>query len=235
MGSMKKIILYLEWGSILGLLACGLWVFLKLPIETSQGFPQKIMYLHVPTVIVAYFAFFVVFVYSITYLWKRELMFDQIAKASAEVGLVFCALVLITGAIWGKPTWGTYWAWWDVRLVTTLLLFLIFIGYFLLRMSVNDRDKEARLAAVLGIIGCLDIPIIHRSIEWAKGRTLHQPSTFLKVETGEINPSISDVLSDPLPVAIFFMLTLYLYLLLLRYKIEKRTDRLNQLLAETQN
>ncbi len=235
MDRMKKIVLFLEWGSILGLLGCGLWVFLWTPLEISQGFPQKIMYLHVPTVIIAYLAFFVVFVYSIAYLWKRELMFDQMAKASAEVGLVFCALVLITGAIWGKPIWGTYWAWWDVRLVTTLLLFLIFMGYFLLRMSINDRDKEARLAAVLGIIGCLDIPIIHKSIEWAKGRTLHQPSTFFKVKTGEINPSISDVLSDPLPVAIFFMLTLYLYLLLLRYQIEKHQDKLYQLLAETQD
>ena len=235
MDRMKKIVLFLEWGSILGLLGCGLWVFLWTPLEINQGFPQKIMYLHVPTVIIAYLAFFVVFVYSIAYLWKRELMFDQMAKASAEVGLVFCALVLITGAIWGKPTWGTYWAWWDVRLVTTLLLFLIFMGYFLLRMSINDRDKEARLAAVLGIIGCLDIPIIHKSIEWAKGRTLHQPSTFFKVKTGGINPSISDVLSDPLPVAIFFMLTLYLYLLLLRYQIEKHQDELYQLLAETQD
>jgi len=130
MASMKKTILYLEWGSILALLACGLWVFLKLPIETSQGFPQKIMYLHVPSVITTYLAFFIVFVYSIAYLWKRELMFDQIAKASAEVGLVFCALVLITGAIWGRTTWGTYWVW-DARLTTTLLLFLIFMGYFL--------------------------------------------------------------------------------------------------------
>ena len=119
MDRMKKIVLFLEWGSILGLLGCGLWVFLWTPLEISQGFPQKIMYLHVPTVIIAYLAFFVVFVYSIAYLWKRELMFDQMAKASAEVGLVFCALVLITGAIWGKPIWGTYWAWWDVRLVTT--------------------------------------------------------------------------------------------------------------------
>ena len=231
----KKIILFLEWGSIIGLLGCCLWVFMWTPLELNQGFPQKIMYLHVPTVIIAYLAFFVVFVYSIAYLWKRELMFDQMAKSSAEVGLVFCALVLITGSIWGKPIWGTYWAWWDVRLVTTLLLFLIFLGYFLLRMSINDRDKEARLAAVLGIIGCLDIPIIHKSIEWAKGRTLHQPSTFFKIEAGEINPSISDVLSDPLPVAIFSMLTLYLYLLLLRYQIEKHQDELYQLLAETQD
>ena len=106
MHNMKKITFYLELVSMLGLLICGLWIFLKLPIETSQGFPQKIMYLHVPSVIAAYLAFFIVFVYSIAYLWKRELMFDQIAKASAEVGQVFCFLVLITGAIWGRTTWG---------------------------------------------------------------------------------------------------------------------------------
>ena len=232
MGSMKKIILYLEWSSILGLLACGLWVFLKLPIETSQGFPQKIMYLHVPSVITTYLAFFIVFVYSIAYLWKRELMFDHIAKASAEVGLVFCALVLITGAIWGRTTWGTYWVW-DARLTTTLLLFLIFMGYFLLRMSVNDRDKEARLASVLGIIGFLDIPIIHKSVEW--WRTLHQPSTLFKVDSGEAKPSMPPELLYPLMVSTLVMLAFYLYLLLLRYQTEKRTDRLNQLLAETQN
>ena len=232
MGNMKKIILYLEWGSILGLLGCGLWVFLKLPIETSQGFPQKIMYIHVPSVFTTYLAFFVVFVYSIAYLWKRELMFDQIAKASAEVGLVFCALVLITGAIWGKSTWGTYWVW-DARLTTTLLLFLIFMGYFLLRMSVNDRDKEARLASVLGIIGFLDIPIIHKSVEW--WRTLHQPSTLFKVDSGEAKPSIPPDLLYPLLASTLVMLAFYLYLLLLRYQTEKRTDRLNQLLAETQD
>ena len=231
MGSMKKIILSLEWGSILGLLACGFWIFLKLPIETSQGFPQKIMYLHVPSVITTYLAFFIVFVYSIAYLWKRELMFDQIAKASAEVGLVFCALVLITGAIWGRTTWGTYWVW-DARLTTTLLLFLIFIGYFLLRMSVNDRDKEARLAAVLGIIGFLDIPIIHKSVEW--WRTLHQPSTLFKVDSGEAKPSIPPELLYPLLASTLVMLAFYLYLLLLRYQTEKSTDRLNQLHAETQ-
>jgi heme exporter protein C len=205
---------------------------LKLPIEASQGFPQKIMYLHVPSVITTYLAFFVVFIFSIAYLWKRELVFDQIAKASAEVGLVFCALVLLTGAIWGKPTWGTYWVW-DARLTTTLLLFLIFMGYFLLRMSVNDRDKEARLASVLGIIGFLDIPIIHKSVEW--WRTLHQPSTLFKVESGQASPSISPELYYPLVASIIVMLVFYIYLLLLRYQTEKRTDRLNQLLADTQD
>lgn len=228
---MKKIIMFLEWGSILGLVGCGLWIFLKLPIETSQGFPQKIMYLHVPTFIATYLAFFVVFAFSIAYLWKRDLMFDQIAKVSAEVGLIFCALLLVTGAIWGKPTWGTYWVW-DARLTTTLLLFLIFMGYFLLRMSVNDRDKEARLASVLGIIGCLDIPIIHKSVEW--WRTLHQPSTLFKVESGKASPSISPELFTPLIASTIVMLLFYLYLLLLRYQTEIRREQLNQLLAETQ-
>ena len=232
---MKKLIFLLEWISILGLLACGFWIFLLTPLEINQGFSQKIMYLHVPSVIITYLAFFVVFAYSIAYLWKRDLMFDQIAKSSAEVGLVFCSLVLITGAIWGKPTWGTFWVWWDVRLVTTLLLFLIFVGYFLLRKAIHDKDKEARLAAILGIIGCLDIPIIHKSIEWAKGRTLHQPTTFLKVEKEQINPSISDVLINPLTFSIFIMLFLYIYLLLLRYQNTKHEETINGLISKTLN
>ena len=223
--------MFLEWGSILGMTGCGFWIFLKLPIETSQGFPQKIMYLHVPTFIATYLAFFLVFAFSIAYLWKRDLMFDQIAKVSAEIGLIFCALLMITGAIWGRPTWGTYWVW-DARLTTTLLLFLIFMGYFLLRMSVNDRDKEARLASVLGIIGCLDIPIIHKSVEW--WRTLHQPSTLFNVESGKASPSISPELLTPLIASTIAMLLFYFYLLLLRYQTEIRREQLNQLLAETQ-
>jgi len=232
---MKKLILFLEWSSILGLLGCGLWIFLMTPLEINQGFSQKIMYIHVPSVIATYIAFFVVFAYSIAYLWKRDLMFDQIAKSSAEVGLVFCFLVLVTGAIWGKPTWGTYWVWWDVRLVSTLILFLIFVGYFLLRKAILDKDKEARLAAVLGIIGCLDIPIIHKSIEWAKGRTLHQPTTFLKVEKAQINPSISDVLINPLTFSIFFILSLYIYLLLIRYQNSKHEEEINNLISKSLN
>ncbi|MBG55505.1 MAG: cytochrome C assembly protein [Deltaproteobacteria bacterium] len=231
MDKMKKIIIYLEWGSILGLTFCVIWIFLILPIESSQGFPQKIMYLHVPTFIATYLAFFVVFAFSIAYLWKRDLMFDQIAKVSAEVGLIFCALLLVTGAIWGRPTWGTYWVW-DARLTTTLLLFLIFMGYFLLRMSVSDRDKEARLASVLGIIGCLDIPIIHKSVEW--WRTLHQPSTLFKVESGKASPSIPQELLNPLLASIIVILVFYLYLLILRFQSEKRKEELNQLITETQ-
>ena len=221
--------LLLEWGTILGLLGCGYWIFEWAPVEISQGFAQKIMYLHVPTVIIAYLAFFIVFAFSIAYLWKRDLMFDRIAKASAEVGLLFCALVLITGAVWGRPIWGTYWVW-DARLTTTLLLFLIFMGYFLLRMSTDDRDKESRLAAVIGIIGFLDIPIIHKSVEW--WRTLHQPTTLFKAEEGIAKPSIPDELLYPLLATMLVMLLFYLFLLQLRYRVEASQDELNLLLAQ---
>ena len=216
----------------LTLLACGLWIFVFAPTETEQGFVQKIMYIHVPSVIVTYLAFFVTFAFGIAYLWKRLLVFDRIAKVSAEIGLIFCAMVLISGAIWGRPTWGTYWVW-DARLTTTLLLFLIFLGYFLLRLSVQDREKEARFASVLGIIGFLDIPIVHKSVEW--WRTLHQPSTLFKVEEGAAKPAMPPELLYPLLASMFAMLLFYGYLMLLRWQMEENQDQLHEALAQEVN
>ena len=216
----------------LTLLACGLWVFVFAPTETEQGFVQKIMYIHVPSVIVTYLAFFVTFAFGIAYLWKRLLVFDRIAKVSAEIGLIFCAMVLLSGAIWGRPTWGTYWVW-DARLTTTLLLFLIFLGYFLLRLSVQDREKEARFASVLGIIGFLDIPIVHKSVQW--WRTLHQPSTLFKVEEGAAKPAMPPELLYPLLASMFAMLLFYGYLMLLRWQMEENQDQLHEALAQEVN
>ena len=216
----------------LTLLACGLWVFVFAPTEPEQGFVQKIMYIHVPSVIVTYLAFFVTFAFGIAYLWKRLLVFDRIAKVSAEIGLIFCAMVLLSGAIWGRPTWGTYWVW-DARLTPTLLLFLIFLGYFLLRLSVQDREKEARFASVLGIIGFLDIPIVHKSVEW--WRTLHQPSTLFKVEEGAAKPAMPPELRYPLLASMFAMLLFYGYLMLLRWQMEENQDQLHEALAQEVN
>ena len=216
----------------LTLFAYSLWVFVFAPTETEQGFVQKIMYIHVPSVIVTYLAFFVTFAFGIAYLWKRLLVFDRIAKVSAEIGLIFCAMVLLSGAIWGRPTWGTYWVW-DARLTTTLLLFLIFLGYFLLRLSVQDREKEARFASVLGIIGFLDIPIVHKSVEW--WRTLHQPSTLFKVEAGAAKPAMPPELLYPLLASMFAMLLFYGYLMLLRWQMEENQDQLHEALAQEVN
>lgn len=229
MGSAERWTSRLELASIAALVGCAAWVFLLTPTETEQGFVQKIMYLHVPSVIVTYLAFFVTFACGIAYLWKRLLVFDRVAKVSAEIGLIFCAMVLLSGAIWGRPTWGTYWVW-DARLTTTLLLFLIFLGYFLLRFSVQDREKEARLASVLGIIGFLDIPIVHKSVEW--WRTLHQPSTLFKVQEGAAKPAMPPELLNPLLACMFAMLLFYGYLLLLRWQMEESHDHLQETLAQ---
>ena len=138
-------------------------------------------------------------------------------------------MVLFSGAIWGRPTWGTYWVW-DARLTTTLLLFLIFLGYFLLRLSVQDREKEARFASVLGIIGFLDIPIVHKSVEW--WRTLHQPSTLFKVQEGAAKPAMPTELLYPLLASMFAMLIFYGYLLLLRWQMEENQDKLYEALGQ---
>ena len=201
------------------------------PPDYLQSEAVRIMYVHVPSAWLSLLSYSSIFLLSIFYLiWKFPL-FLIIAREGLLMGFSFTLIAMVTGALWGKPTWGTYWVW-DARLTTTLLLFLIFMGYFLLRMSVNDRDKEARLASVIGIIGFLDIPIIHKSVEW--WRTLHQPSTLFNVDSGEVKPSMPQELLFPLLASTLVMLLFYFYLLLLRYQTEKHTDKLNQLLAETE-
>ena len=159
----------LALGAVLGLLVA--------PRELTQGNVQRVMYLHVPSVWVAYLAFAVVFVASITYLWKRAAGADRVAHASAEVGVVFTGITIATGAIWGKPTWGTWWTW-DARLTSVAVLFVMYVGYLLVRAMIDEPERGARYAAVLGIVAALDIPLVHFSVYW--WRTLHQPPSILK-------------------------------------------------------
>ena len=141
------------------------------PREAIEGEVQRIFYIHVPSAIAAYLAFFVVFVASILVLWRSDLRFDAVARAAATVGVLFTALTLATGAIWGKPIWGTWWAW-DARLTSTLVLLLIYSGYLLARSLSDATDvRAARYAAVFAVIGFVDIPIINMSVRW--WRTLH--------------------------------------------------------------
>jgi heme exporter protein C len=149
--------------------------FFYAPADALQGDVQRIMYVHVPTAWIAFFAFFVVFVASVVYLWKRWPEADRLAYASAEIGVLFTALTLIDGSIWGKPTWGTWWTW-DARLTTTAILLVIYVGYLMLRSFVEEPERRARLAALVGIIGFIDVPIIYMSVLWF--RTLHQPPSI---------------------------------------------------------
>jgi len=140
-----------------------LMIFIVVPTEATMGIIQRIFYYHVPVAWVAFLAFFVVFVASIMYLWKRDRKWDTIAAASAELGVVFTTLVLITGSIWAKPIWGVWWTW-DARLTTSLVLWLIYVAYLLVRSYIAEEEKAARFAAVVGIIGFIDVPIVFLAI-----------------------------------------------------------------------
>jgi heme exporter protein C len=133
------------------------------PVEASQGLAQKIFYLHVPAAIWAETAMVLVGLASVFYLFTKDQRLDRFAAASAEVGTIFCAIVLTSGPIWGKPIWGTWWTW-DARLTFTLFLFLLYAGYLLLRSAVTDPGARARFSAVLGICGMCEVPFIHLSV-----------------------------------------------------------------------
>ncbi len=167
----------LGWLSGLGLVAGLVMGFAVAPREVIQGNVQRIMYLHVPAVWVAYLAFMAGFVASIAYLARRRPGADRLAHAACEVGTLFLGVNIATGAIWGKPTWGTWWTW-DARLTSVAVVFVMFLAYLLLRGAIDDHERAARYAAVLGIVATLNIPLVHFSVYW--WRTLHQPPSLLK-------------------------------------------------------
>ena len=138
----------------------------------------RIIFVHVPVAILTYVCFGITAVGSVMWLWKRSVWWDTVAHAAAEIGVLCCGLTLATGAIWGRPTWGTYWEWGDVRLVTTLILFLIMVGYLSVRSIGGDEQAVATRAAVIGLIGAVNIPIVNRSVNWWFDRTLHQQSSL---------------------------------------------------------
>jgi heme exporter protein C len=162
------------WLALAGLAAGLVMAFLVAPRELTQGNVQRIMYVHVPAAWVAYLAFVVVLVASIAYLATRRPGADWLAHASAEAGVVFTGLAIVAGSIWGKPTWGTWWTW-DARLTTTAILFVIYLGYLLLRAMMDDPERGARYAAVVGIIGALDIPLVHFSVLWWREASAMDP------------------------------------------------------------
>ena len=210
--------------TMVAMLAAMYAALLYAPTERVQGHVQRIFYVHVPLAWNAYLAFFVVFVASIVYLWKRSAWWDALARASAEIGLVFTSLVLITGSLWARPIWGTWWSW-DARLTTSLVLWFIYLGYLLVRSSVTDRQRAARFGAVLGIVGFVDVPIIHQSVVW--WRTLHPESVVLAPGGPAMPPSM--LLSLGLSMIAFTLL--YAYLLRLRFGAERLGDRVRALRA----
>ena len=154
------------------------------PTEQTMGEVQRIFYYHVPSAWVAGVCFFVNFLASVAYLVKRSSTADALAAASAEVGVVFCTIVLITGPIWGRPVWGIWWTW-DARLTTTLVLWLIYVSYLILRRFASGSQTQT-LAAVLAIFGFVDVPIVYMSIRWF--RTQHPSPVIAGGENSGLDP-----------------------------------------------
>jgi heme exporter protein C len=153
---------------------CLYCVFKVVPDEVTMGAVQRIFYFHVPSAWVAFLGFFVVFVSSILYLSTRRLLWDIVAHSAAELGVLYCSIVLFTGPIWARPVWGTWWTW-EARLTTTLVLEMVFVAYLVLRTQAENRAQAARLSAVVGIVGFLDVPIIYYSVQIWRG---HHPIVF---------------------------------------------------------
>lgn len=199
-------------------IAVGLYMALfYAPTEKTMGDVQRIFYFHVPSAWVGFLAFFVVFVASIMFLWKRERKWDALALSAAEIGVVFITLVLLTGPMWAKKAWGVFWVW-DARLTTSLILWLIYIGYLMLRSTADDQ-RRARFAAVLAIVGFIDVPIIFVSVQiW---RTMH-PELLIGSEGG-----LAPQMTQTLMVCLLSFTWLFAHLLIQRLRLEQARDQVN--------
>ena len=198
----------LAGGALVAMVAGSAAGLLLVPADALQGQVQRLMYIHVPAAWLAMLSFFVVFVMSVLYLVQRDLRWDRVAASSAEIGVVFTALTLLLGSLWGRPTWGVWWTW-DPRLTTTAILLMIYVGYLVVRSFADDPEKRARWAAIVGIVGFVDVPIVYLSVLW--WRTLHQPPSSPRSMAGEF------VYVLLLNLAAFTLL--YVYLMLRRYRL----------------
>jgi heme exporter protein C len=188
------------------------------PPDAVQGNVQRLMYVHVPSAWLAYLSFTTVFVASAGYLLTRRGHWDRIAAAAAEIGVLFTALTIVLGSIWGYPTWGTWWTW-DPRLTTTAIMLLIYAGYLALRRLPESPARRARWCAVLGVVGFIDIPIVHMSTVW--WRSLHQPATVLQPGV----PAIAPIMLATLLWALLAFTLLFGYLLALRMRVGRLETR----------
>ena len=213
-----------EMTTVLGLLVM-LMMFIALllvysyaPIERTMGMAQKIFYFHVPSAFMAFISFAIVFVAGILYLKSRDDKYDRVASSAAEVGVIFSILMLMTGPILARSAWGVWWTW-EPRLTTTLILFLIFVGYLMLRNYGTSGEQMKRYSAVLGIIGFLDVPLVYWSVKWWAPEVTSHPQGL------ELEPQMKFVLT-------FSFITfglLLLYLVLKRVELSKVRYKLEAL------
>ncbi len=181
---------FLPWLITLMVLTMGIgfyYGFLMSPADYQQGEMVRLMYLHVPSAWMCMAAYMVVAISSaVSIIWRHPLA-DITAKAAAPIGMMFTALALITGSLWGKPMWGAWWVW-DARLTSVLVLFFLYLGYMAIWSAFEDQAKAARAAAILALVGVINIPIIKFSVDW--WNTLHQPASILRMDGPTIDESM---------------------------------------------
>lgn len=191
------------------------------PVSNETWPEQKIFYFHVSTAWTGFLAFFVVFIASIIFLKNQNRLADIVAYVSAEIGVAFTTLTLITGPLWARSFWGRYWDWSEPRLVTALILWFLYVGYLILRSSVGEDVRRARFAAVFGIIAFIDVPIVFLSVRWY--RTTHPP--LLVFEPGGLDPSMKFAFF----LTLFVFTVFYVVLLRLGVRTFRLRDKINRL------
>ena len=197
------------------------------PLEAKQGAAQKIYYIHVPSAIGAYTAVTITALASLIYLWLKDERADRMAEASAEVGLVFMTMVLITGPLWAHKIWGAWWVWWDLRLTLSLFLWFVIVGYLVLRGAIEDPAMRGRYSAVLAVLGALLIPFIHLSVYFSMAH-MHPDPVVLKPSV----PSLPREMLITFLSGIGAFLLLCLALIQSRYRLGELKDEMAAVEAE---
>ena len=215
--------------TLVGVVAFVLFALVISPPEVAQREAVRLLYLHVPSATLTYVAFFTTAFASAMWLWKRSIGWDLLALSAAEIGVIFCGLTLVIGMLWGQPIWGTFWTW-DARLTTTALLFLLYVGYLVVRRLPVEADRRRRYAAWVGLLAVIDIPIVHYSVEWWRG--LHQGRTLDPIDT-----KIDDLMLFTLLLGFVVFALIFVWLLVHRFRLawlEDRSERSldDELLAE---
>lgn len=213
------------FGAAFVLIGAGLYMAAAAPPEQTQGEAAKLLFVHVPSVVAAYLALGVGLAGAVWYLIRRSPAADLLSASAIEIGVLFCALTLVTGMIWGRRVWGVWWDWTDARMLTTAVLFFFYLAYLALRRSIPDPRVRAGRCAVLGAIGFVQVPIVHYSVLWF--RTLHQGPTILRPDPG--NAPMDPAFSRPLWVTILAFAATFGALLAARMELarldEKAADR----------
>ena len=202
------------------------FIFMIAPTDAVLGHVQRVFYFHVPIAIMSFLAFFLVFIASLMYLFKRSTRWDSFAHASAEVGVIFVTLALITGIIWARPVWNTWWTW-EPRLTTTLILWLIYVAYLMVRSYAPTQSKGAIYAAVVGIIGFVDVPIVYYSVVW--WRSIHpSPVVGPFAQSDALDGTMALILLYSLVTFVFF----FAYIVMERMENKNETDIIKDLLKK---